>query len=76
MTLSVDEADELAGAIGIIVASGPLLWMIGQIGDAPTVEMISAFEAVVTTITVPVPRLIAALVVFSFLYSVFSDSSF
>lgn len=76
MTLSVDEADELAGAIGIIVAAGPLLWMINQIGEAPTVEMLDTFETIISTITVPASRLIAALLVLSLVYSLLSDSSF
>ena len=69
MTLSVEEADELAGAIGIFLAAGPLLWMISGIGETSTARMVAVFESIVHSIVVSSPHLIVALLVVSFGYS-------
>ncbi|GAB7091456.1 hypothetical protein JCM18237_17270 [Halorubrum luteum] len=75
MTVSVEEADELAGVVGIFLAAGPLLWMISRIGEESTIQMVATFEAIVRSIVTPSPRLIVAVIVLSFVYSRYSDIS-
>lgn len=73
MTHSVEEADELAGAIGILLTAGPLLWMIGGIGETSTTQMVATFESIAHSIVAPSPRLIVALLVVSFGYSLYEE---
>jgi len=73
MTVSAEEADEIAGIIGIFLAAGPLLWMISRIGEESTVQMLAAFDIVFRSIVTPSPGLIATLLVLSFAYSIFTD---
>lgn len=69
MTLTLEEAEEAAGAIGLIGAGVTLLWMLGNIGEMSTVQAVNGFESIVTSIAVPSFGLILLLLAASFVYS-------
>ena len=73
MTLSIEEADEVAGVIGLLGAGLTLLWMTSNIGEASTAQMMSGFESVVTSIVVPSFGLVLLLLAASFVHSGLSD---
>ncbi|NLV12598.1 hypothetical protein [Haloarcula argentinensis] len=73
MTLTIDEADEIAEAVGILGISGTLLWMNNNIGEASTEQMVSDLEHIVTSIAMPSFKLVLFLLAASFVYSIFAD---
>lgn len=73
MTLAIGEAEEAAGAIGLLSAGVTLLWMTSNIGETSTSQMVRGFESVVTSVAVPSFVLIVLLLVVSFVYSNFSN---
>ena len=73
MTLTIEEAEEAAGAIGLLGAGFTLLWMLSNLGEANTAQMLSGFENVVTSVVVTPFGLIVLLLILSAVYSEFSD---
>lgn len=69
MILSIEEANQAAGAIGLLGAGVTLLWMTSNIGEMSTAQMTSGFESVVTSVVMPSFGLILLLLTVSFVYS-------